>query len=153
PVLSRLYSPAERVADVARHLALPGLTLVLIIGAGVARYQRAALLDILPDEFIRTARAKGLSDGRVLFGHALRNALLPTITLIGLAFPALVGGAVFVETVFAWPGMGRVIVDALTARDYPLVVGSLIVGSLFVVAGGLLADVVAAAADPRARRA
>jgi peptide/nickel transport system permease protein len=89
----------------------------------------------------------------VLFVHALRNALLPTITLIGLVFPALVGGAVFVETVYGWPGMGRTIIDALTARDYPLVVGSLVIGSLFVVAGSFVADAAAAVADPRTRAA
>lgn len=152
-VLWRFYSPLERLADLARHLVLPATTLVLIVGAVVARYQRAALLDVLPDDFVRTAKAKGVSPPRVLFVHALRNALLPTITLIGLVFPALVGGAVFVETVFGWPGMGRTIVDALSARDYPLVIGSVVVGSVFVVVGGLVADVAAAAADPRTRAA
>ena len=107
----------------------------------------------ISDDFVRTAKAKGMSPQRVLFVHALRNALLPTITLIGLVFPALVGGAVFVENVFSWPGMGRTIVEALSARDYPLVIGSVIVGSVFVVVGGLLADIAAAAADPRARAA
>lgn len=152
-VLWRFYSPLQRLADLARHLVLPATTLVLIVGAVIARYQRAALLDVLPDDFIRTAKAKGVSPPRVLFVHALRNALLPTITLIGLVFPALVGGAVFVETVFGWPGMGRTIVDALSARDYPLVLGSVVVGSVFVVIGGLVADLAAAAADPRTRAA
>lgn len=153
PVMSRFYSPLQRVADVAHHVALPAATLALILGSVVARYQRAALLDVLPDDFVRTAHAKGVSPRRVLFVHALRNALLPTITLIGLLFPSLVGGAVFVETVFSWPGMGRSIVDGLVARDYPLVVGSVVVGSLFVVAGGLLADLAAHVADPRTRSA
>ena len=152
-VLWRFYSPLQRLADLAWHLVLPATTLVLIVGAVIARYQRAALLDVLPDDFIRTAKAKGVSPPRVLFVHALRNALLPTITLIGLVFPALVGGAVFVETVFGWPGMGRTIVDALSARDYPLVLGSVVVGSVFVVIGGLVADLAAAAADPRTRAA
>jgi len=152
-VLWRFYSPLQRLADLARHMVLPATTLVLIMGAVIARYQRAALLDVLPDDFVRTAKAKGVSPQRVLFVHALRNALLPTITLIGLVFPALVGGAVFVETVFSWPGMGRTIVEALTARDYPLVIGSVVVGSIFVVVGGLVADIAAAAADPRARAA
>lgn len=152
PVLWRFMSPMQRLADVARHLVLPASTLVLIIAAVVARYQRAALLDVLPDDFVRTAKAKGLSRGRVLM-HALRNALLPTITLLGLLFPALFGGALFVENVFGWPGMGRTIVDALMARDYPLVMGSLVIGSVFVVVGGLVADVAAMAADPRTRSA
>lgn len=153
PVMWRFMSPLQRLLDVAKHLVLPATTLVLIIGAVVSRYQRAALLDILPDDFVRTAKAKGLTPPRVLFVHALRNALLPTITLMGLSFPALVGGAVFVETVFSWPGMGRTIVDALAAHDYPLVVGSLVVGSLFVVAGSFVADAAALIADPRTRSA
>lgn len=153
PVMARFHTPLQRVADVAHHVALPAAALALILSSVVARYQRAALLDVLPDDFVRTAHAKGVSPRRVLFVHALRNALLPTITLIGLLFPSLVGGAVFVETVFAWPGMGRSIVDGLTARDYPLVVGSVVVGSLFVVAGGLLADLAAHVADPRTRSA
>lgn len=152
PVLWRFMSPIERLTDVARHMALPTTTLVLIIASVVARYQRAALLDVLPDDFVRTAKAKGLSRSRVLL-HALRNALLPTIALIGLLFPALFGGAVFVENVFGWPGMGRTIVNALMARDYPLVMGSLVIGSIFVVVGGLLADLVAMVADPRTRSA
>lgn len=150
PVMWRFMSPVQRLTDVAKHLVLPASTLILIVASVVARYQRAALLDVLPDDFVRTAKAKGLSRGRVLF-HALRNALLPTITLIGLLFPALFGGAVFVENVFGWPGMGRTIVDALVARDYPLVIGSLVIGSIFVVVGGLVADLAAMAADPRTR--
>jgi len=151
PVLWRFYSPFQRLVDVAYHLVLPATALALIYGAVVSRYQRAALLDVLPDDFVRTARAKGVSPPRVLFVHALRNALLPTITLIGLVFPALVGGAVFVESVFSWPGMGRTIVSALVARDHPLVVGSLVVGSVFVVLGSLVADAAAVVADPRTR--
>jgi peptide/nickel transport system permease protein len=153
PVMWRLYSPVERLTDLARHLVLPATTLALIFAAVVSRYQRAALLDVLPEDFVRTARAKGASPPRVLFVHALRNALLPTITLIGLVFPSLVGGAVFVEWVYGWPGMGRTIVEALGSRDHPLVVGSLVVGSLFVVAGSLLADALATVADPRTRSA
>lgn len=152
PVMWRFMSPIQRLADLARHLVLPATTLVLIIASVVARYQRAALLDVLPDDFVRTAKAKGLSRGRVLI-HALRNALLPTITLIGLLFPALFGGAVFVENVFAWPGMGRTIVEALMARDYPLILGCLVIGSVFVVVGGLVADLAAMSADPRTRAA
>jgi peptide/nickel transport system permease protein len=152
PVMWRFMSPMQRLTDLARHLVLPATTLVLIIASVVARYQRAALLDVLPDDFIRTAKAKGLSRGRVLL-HALRNALLPTITLIGLLFPALFGGAVFVENVFSWPGMGRTIVDALGARDYPLIIGSMVIGSIFVVVGGLVADLAVMSADPRTRAA
>ena len=141
--------PAQRVADVLWHLALPALTLAMIIGAGVARYQRTEMRLVLSRPFIRTARAKGVPEGRVLVHHALRNALGPVITLCGLLLPSLVGGAVFVEAIFAWPGMGRTMVDAVTGRDYPLVIGAVMVASLLVALGGVLADVAAAVADPR----
>ncbi len=152
PVMHDLYSPAGRLIDVLKHLVLPAGTLALVIGAAVARFQRAALLDVLPDDYIRTARAKGVPERRILYRHALRNAVLPTITLFGLAFPALLGGAVFVETIFAWPGMGRLAVDALATRDYPLVLAAVMVAGAMVVVGGMLADLLYAVADPRLRR-
>jgi peptide/nickel transport system permease protein len=152
-VMHDSYSPWGRALDVLRHLALPAATLGVIVGAALARYQRAALLEALPDEYVRTARAKGVSRRRVVYYHALRNALLPTITLFGLAIPALLGGAVFIEAIFAWPGMGRLAVDAVANRDYPLVLATTMAGSLFVVAGGILADILYAVADPRLRRA
>jgi len=144
--------PAQRVADVLWHLTLPALTLALIVGAGVARYQRTEMRLVLARPFIRTARAKGVPEARVLVHHALRNALGPVITLCGLLLPSLVGGAVFVEAIFAWPGMGRTMVEAVTGRDYPLVIGAVIVSSVLVALGGLLADVAAAVADPRLAR-
>lgn len=153
PVLHAYLSPLGRVLDVARHLVLPAGTLALIIGAAVSRYQRAALLEVLPDPWVRTARAKGLPGRAVVFRHALRNALLPIITLGGLAVPALLGGAVFVEGIFAWPGMGRLVVEAMQTRDYPVVLASVMLGSVLVVAGGLIADLLYAACDPRLRRA
>ncbi len=146
-------STLGRVGDVVRHLALPAGTLTLLVAAVVARHQRAALLDIMPDDFVRSARAKGVSERSVVMRHALRNALLPTITLLGLVLPALVGGAVFIESVFSWPGMGRTALDALSARDYPVVLGTAVVGSVFVVLGSILTDVLYAVADPRLRRA
>lgn len=145
-------SPMGKLRDVAWHLVLPAATLALIIGAVVARHQRQALVDILPEDFVRSARAKGVRERTVVMRHALRNALLPTITLLGLALPALVGGAVFVEYIFAWPGMGRVALDALAARDYPVVLGTTLVGSALVVVGSVLADLLSAAVDPRLRR-
>ena len=148
-----LLSLGGRAADVLRHLALPATSLALLVTSVVARHQRSAVLDVLPDEFVRTARAKGASEHRVILRHALRNALLPTITLLGLALPSLVGGAVFVESIFAWPGMGRLAVDALASRDYPVLLGAVLVGSVFVVAGSLLTDIISAALDPRVRRA
>ncbi|HEX7122166.1 MAG TPA: ABC transporter permease [Gemmatimonadaceae bacterium] len=153
PVVHRYLSAPQQVLDIARHLALPAGTLAVIIGAAISRYQRAAVAEVLPEPFIRTARAKGISARSVVFRHALRNALLPIITLAGLAVPALLGGAVFIETIFAWPGMGRLVVDAVQARDYPIVLAAVVLGSTLVVVGGLLADLLYAVADPRQRRA
>lgn len=144
--------PVARAGDVLWHLTLPALTLALIVGAGVARYQRTEMRLVLARPFIRTARAKGVPEARVLVHHALRNALGPVITLCGLLLPSLVGGAVFVEAIFAWPGMGRTMVEAVTGRDYPLAIGAVIVSSVLVALGGLLADVAAAVADPRLAR-
>lgn len=138
--------------DVLHHLALPVLTLTVIVGAIVARHQRRSILEVADAEFIRAARAKGVPERRILLHHALRNALVPVLTLAGVLFPALVSGAVLVEKVFGWPGMGRVVVDAVLRRDYPLVSGAVLVSSLFVVAGTVLADVAVAWADPRRRR-
>lgn len=145
-------SPMGKLRDVAWHLVLPATTLALIIGAVVARHQRQALVDILPEDFVRSARAKGVRERTVVMRHALRNALLPTITLLGLALPALVGGAVIIENIFGWPGMGRVALDAIAARDYPVVLGTTLVGSLLVVLGSLFADLLSAVVDPRLRR-
>ena len=140
-----------RVIDRLKHLALPALTLTILAGAVVARYQRAALLDVLPADYIRTARLKGLTERQILRRHALRNALLPIITLIGLSFPALLTGAFFVEKIFSWPGMGLAVVGAIGTRDYPLVVGGVIIGSIMVTLGSVLADLLYAWADPRLR--
>jgi peptide/nickel transport system permease protein len=150
-VMHDYMSFGGRVRDIAAHLILPSLTLALLSAAGIARYQRAALLDVLPQDFVRTARAKGLGEHGVVFKHALRNALLPVITLLGLSLPALVGGTFFVEKVFSWPGMGYLAANAIAARDYDLVTGTVIVGGIMVALGSLLADLLYAAADPRLR--
>jgi peptide/nickel transport system permease protein len=139
------------LADFAWHLTLPALTLGLVGAAGTARYQRAALLEVVRQDFVRSARAKGLRERRVLLVHALRNALLPLITLFGLTFPFLLTGAVLVETVFAWPGMGRLAVTAILQRDYPIVTAAALVASVMVVLGNLLADALYGVADPRIR--
>ncbi len=152
PVMHEYMGFAGRFADRLRHLALPSLTLTLLASASVARYQRAALLDVLPADYIRTARLKGLTEREILRRHALRNALLPIISLVGLSFPALLTGAFFIEKIFAWPGMGYAVVNAIAARDYPLVVGGVIIGSIMVTLGSLLADMLYAWADPRLRR-
>ncbi len=151
PVMHEFLGLGGRIMDRLRHLALPALTLTVLASASVARFQRAALLDVLPADYIRTARLKGLTEKQVLRRHVLRNALLPIITLIGLSFPALLTGAFFIEKIFAWPGMGYAVVNAIGARDYPLVVGGVIIGSIMVTLGSLLADLLYAWADPRLR--
>ncbi|MEX2178618.1 MAG: ABC transporter permease [Gemmatimonadaceae bacterium] len=150
-VMHDYLSPMGKLWDYARHMALPLLALTLVLTAYIARYQRAVLLDQMPSDYVRTARAKGADESRVVRRHALRNALLPMITLAGLAFPMLLGGAVFVEKVFAWPGMGLMITTAIFARDYPLVIAGVIVGGVMVTLGSLLADIAYGLADPRIR--
>jgi peptide/nickel transport system permease protein len=150
-VLYDYLSPAGKLADRLRHLLLPATTLVLLTAAIIARYQRAAVLDVATQDFMRTARAKGLPERAVLWRHALRNALLPAITLLGLELPAMVGGAVFIEQVFAWPGMGRLAVGAIGARDHALVMAIVVMASALVTLGSLLADLLYMVADPRLR--
>jgi peptide/nickel transport system permease protein len=147
-----LLPPASRLADRLRHLVLPVVTLAIVGVAGTARYVRGAMLEALRQPFVRAARAKGLGETRVLLGHALRNALVPVVTLFGLQLPALFSGVVFVEAIFAWPGMGRVTVQAVLARDYPVVMASTAVFAALVVLGNLLADLLASFADPRPGR-
>lgn len=144
-------APGAALLDRVRHLVLPALTLVLLTTASIARFQRNELLEVLPLDFVRTARAKGVPERQVLRRHVLRNALIPTITLFGLSLPALLGGSVFVEKVFAWQGMGWLIVNAIGLRDYPLVLAGVLVSTVLVIAGNLLADVAYAIADPRLR--
>ncbi len=145
-----LSGPA-RAVDALRHLALPLLTLTLIGIGGIARYVRGAMIDLKGSAFITIARAKGLGSRRVLLHHVLRNALVPVLTLLGLSLPALFSGAVFVEAIFAWPGVGRVLVEAVQARDYPVVLAATAVSAMLVVAGNLLAELLVAWADPRVR--
>jgi peptide/nickel transport system permease protein len=149
PLLPVSASAATVVLDRLRHLALPALTLVILIVPPVARQQRAALLDRLGAEWVRTATAKGVAPATVFRRHAWRTALAPIVTLGGLALPALVGGAVFVERVFAWPGMGMLATSAIGTRDYHLVVGCVLVSAVMVVIGSALADLVQEALDPR----
>lgn len=151
PVEYESLGPIGRLIQIAQHAILPAITLTLVFSAVVARYQRAALLDVLPAEFVKTARAKGVSERVIVRHHALRNALLPTISLFGLAFPALLTGAVFIEKVFGWPGMGLIIVESIGRRDYPLLMSAVIIGSILVALGSLLADMLYLVADPRLR--
>jgi peptide/nickel transport system permease protein len=150
---AEFLAPAERLLDALRHLALPAATLTLVGLGGIARFVRGALADVRGSLFLTVARAKGLKGYTVLLRHALRNALIPVLTLLGLSLPALFSGAVFVEAIFAWPGVGRVLVDAVAARDYPVVLAATAVSAALVVAGGLLADALSAVADPRLRHA
>jgi peptide/nickel transport system permease protein len=149
--LYEYLSPLGKLADRLWHLVLPATTLVLLTAAIIARYQRAAMLDVATQDFVRTARAKGLPERAVLWRHVLRNALMPVITLLGLALPMLVGGAVFIEQVFAWPGMGHLVVSAINARDHALVLAIVVMGSALVTLGSLLADLLYMVADPRLR--
>ncbi|MCG8469617.1 MAG: ABC transporter permease [Gemmatimonadetes bacterium] len=141
----------DRIVDRARHLLLPTIALGLSSAAAVARYMRGAMLETIDEDYIRTARAKGLTERRVVWAHAVRNALLPVISLIGLFLPVLFGGAVVVELIFSWPGMGRLIYDAIAARDYPLVMAASFLFAALVIAANLLADVLYAWVDPRIR--
>jgi peptide/nickel transport system permease protein len=140
-----------RLADRLRHLALPLATLTLIGIGGAARFARGAMMDVRRQPFVRTAHAKGVPPRIVARRHLARNALIPVVTLLGLSLPALFSGAVFVEAVFAWPGVGRLLVEAVRARDYPVVTAAAAVSALLVVAGNLLAELGLVALDPRLR--
>ncbi len=151
PILCPVIDSAYCVADRIWHLVLPALTLGLVGAAGTARFQRAAMLEVAQEDFVRTARAKGLSERRVVLRHQLRNALLSFITRFGLTLPFLLTGAVLIETIFAWPGMGRLAVNAILTRDHALVTATALIASTLVVSGNLLADILIGIADPRVR--
>ena len=138
-----------RIVDGLRHMALPLATLTLIGIGGSARFIRGAMMDLSSQPFVTTAHAKGLTPWRVTWRHTLRNALTPVVTLLGLSLPTLFSGAILVEAVFAWPGVGRVLVEAVQARDYPVVMAATAVSAGLVVVGNLLADILAAWLDPR----
>ncbi|MEQ8344174.1 MAG: ABC transporter permease [Sneathiellaceae bacterium] len=139
----------QAAIDVGRHLLLPAITLALFYMAIYTRLMRASMLEIYGQDYVRTAQAKGLSDGRVAFKHVLRNAMLPVVTMIGLQVGALLGGSVLVETVFGWPGLGRLAYNAVFQRDFNLLLGILLLSSVMVVVANLLVDLLYAALDPR----
>jgi peptide/nickel transport system permease protein len=141
------------VLDYLHHLILPSIVLALVHIAIWSRYMRTATLDVISQEFVKTARAKGLSERRVLLKHVVGNALLPMITLAGMQLPSLLTGALVTETVFTWPGMGRLFLDALGYSDYPVVMGLLMFSAILVILGNLIADIVIAIVDPRIRLA
>jgi peptide/nickel transport system permease protein len=151
PVMHDYMSFGGRVLDRLRHLVLPVATLTLLSTAVISRQQRSALLEVMPSDWMRTAVAKGLSRRRAVRRHALRNALLPSITLAGLYLPALVSGALLIEKVFSWPGMGLLAANAIAARDYLLITAVVLVTSVTVAIAALLADLASAVADPRIR--
>jgi len=139
----------EKLKDLAWHLVLPVFILGIASAAGTARYMRSRLLEVLNEEYILAARARGLRERTVILKHALRNALIPIITIYGLSLPFLLGGAVIIETIFAWPGMGQLAVSAIQARDYPVILATSMIAAVLTVIGSLIADVTYALADPR----
>ena len=145
------FALVHRWLDTAWHLLLPiGITAFVSL-AGMSRYMRSSMVEVLRQDYIRTARAKGLSERRVLFHHGLRNGLLPIITILGLSLPDLIGGSVIAETIFSIPGMGRLFYEAVMARDYPVVMALVTIGAVLTMLGNLLADLAYAYADPRIR--
>lgn len=144
-------SPLEKSFDVAKHLALPLFVYTFGSLAGLSRFMRSSMLEVLRQDFILTARAKGLPTHRIIFGHALRNALLPVITILGLSLPSLIGGSVIIESIFALPGLGQLFYTAVMARDYPLIMGNLVLGAGLTLIGNMLADLCYGLADPRIR--
>lgn len=137
------------LSDRIKHLILP----VIVLGTGSMasnmRYMRSAMLEVVRLDYVKTARSKGLSEWKVIMKHAFRNALLPIITLIGFMIPDLIGGAAITETIFAWPGIGRILVEANFTRDYPVIMAELVLTSVLVIIGSLIADILYAVADPR----
>jgi peptide/nickel transport system permease protein len=144
-------SGRSRMADRLRHLALPLATLTLIGIGGTARFVRGAMLDVRSAPYVAIAWAKGLTPAQVTIRHVLRNALIPVLTLLGLSLPALFSGAVFIEAIFAWPGVGRIMVEAVGARDYPVIMAATAVSATLVILGNLVAEALTAWADPRVR--
>jgi peptide/nickel transport system permease protein len=137
------------IVDRLHHLALPAMVLSIGLIASKSRYMRSSMLEVIKQDYVRTARAKGLKESKVIYKHALRNALLPIITLIGFQIPSLFGGALFIENIFAWPGLGRLGVEAIFLRDYQMIMGVVMIGAVLVVIGNLVADILYAVADPR----
>jgi peptide/nickel transport system permease protein len=149
--ISGYVDPAEELVDGLRSLALPAVTLGLALAAVVTRTLRSSMLEALTEDYVRTARAKGLSEWRVVRGHVLRNALIPVVTVLGLQLGTLIGGAVITEYVFALPGIGRLVVDAVFARDYPLVQGVVLLIAVGFIASNLVVDLLYGLIDPRIR--
>ncbi len=146
PIPENLF---DRLVDIAHHLVLPAVTLSLLFIASYARLARASMMDVLGADYVRTARAKGLREWRVVYKHALKNAAIPVVTMAGLQFGHILSGAVIVETVFSWPGMGPLAYDSILRRDYPVVLGTLFMAALMVVVANLITDLLYRFLDPR----
>ena len=140
------------VYDRLYHLLLPGMVLAFREVGVLVRYTRSSMLDVIRQDYVRTARAGGLSEWSVIFRHALRNALLPLITMLGLTIPRLFAGVVIIEQIFQWPGMGRLAIEAIIGRDYPVLMGLTLCTAVMVLGSNLLADVLYGMADPRIRQ-
>ena len=145
------FSFWERIGDTLQHLVLPAVSIALISIAAYSRYQRASMLEVMHSDYLRTAKAKGLSRRTVITKHALRNALIPIVTLISLDIAGVIGGAVITESIFAWPGMGRFYIQAITLQDRPVVLAIVMIIGLMVVVMNLLADLAYGWLDPRVR--
>jgi peptide/nickel transport system permease protein len=145
------YGLGGKILDRIRHLILPVAISTLTGLAGMSRYMRSSMLEVLRQDYIQTARAKGLEENVVIYRHALRNALLPVVTILGLSIPGLIGGSVIAETLFGIPGMGRLFYTGVLMRDYPVVMGILLIGAVLTLIGNLLADIMYIAVDPRLR--
>lgn len=141
----------EYIKDVAQHMILPVLVLTMLGVGGLTRYFRTNMLEVIKQDFVRTARAKGLKERAVIYKHALRNALLPAITLFSFELPALFGGAIITEQIFNWPGIGAIYMQAFSVRDYPLLMGFTMFIALLTIISNLLADLLYGVADPRVR--
>jgi len=148
---SEYLSVWAKTFDMFKHIVMPLVVTSFCGLASVSRYMRAGMLEAIRQDYIRTARAKGLPEKDVIYKHALRNALLPVVTLVGLSLPELIGGSFIIETIFAWPGMGRLGYTAIMARDYPVIMGVGVIGALLTLTGNLVADVTYALVDPRIR--
>lgn len=135
--------------DLLRHLVLPVMVLTLVLVATWSRYARSSFLEVIQQDYIRTARSKGLGTRQVMVRHAFRNAILPLVALLGVQLPTLFSGALVAETIFSWPGMGRLFVDALSMKEYPILMGMIMFTALFVIVGNLFADIAIALIDPR----
>jgi peptide/nickel transport system permease protein len=144
-------SPIDAFADHLAHLIMPMSVLAISYIAGWSRYMRSSMIEVVHQDYMRTARAKGVSSASLIFRHAMRNAVIPLITVVAIDFGAVAGGAAITEGVFAWPGMGSLFIDELTRRDYPVLLGMLIISAVFVIAFNLLADILYAVMDPRIR--